>query len=301
MPDGALLVDVDRSTFPNLALMHISAWRKQEGLKCGFHINDPAEVWASCVFKANRHKADGLKFLYPDALVDIGGSGISLNKSLPDEVNHLMPDYGLYPDLDYSLGFSTRGCIRNCPFCIVPKKEGGVHINQHPREWHNPNFKKIMFLDNNILALESWFYEVADWIKSNKLIVDFNQGLDIRLVNDTIAETLAELRPFRIWRIAFDNIAYKDALIRGVGCLTRAGINVRSNVQSYVYVDSDNDFNDALTRCNILRGLGICPFVMLNRDAKRTQRLTDLKRWCMPWFFYKMPFEDYNHSFKGVA
>lgn len=158
-----------------------------------------------------------------------------------------------------------------------------------------------MFLDNNILALESWFYEVADWIKSNKLIVDFNQGLDIRLVNDTIAETLAELRPFRIWRIAFDNIAYKDALIRGVGCLTRAGINVRSNVQSYVYVDSDNDFNDALTRCNILRGLGICPFVMLNRDAKRTQRLTDLKRWCMPWFFYKMPFEDYNHSFKGVA
>lgn len=296
---GALLVDVDRSSFPNLALMHISTWRKNAGLECGFNINDPSEIWASCVFKANRHKADGLKFLYPDAKIDIGGSGISLTKQLPEEVTHLMPDYSIYPQVDYSLGFSSRGCIRNCPFCIVPKKEGRAYISQHPREFHNPQFKKIMLLDNNILALRSWFFEVADWIINNNLKVDFNQGLDVRLIDPEIAEKIADLKPISIWRIAFDNMAYKDALIRGVNHLIKAGVDVRHKVQSYVYVDSDKDFLDALNRCDILRNLGICPFIMLNRDAKRTQRLTNLKRWARPWIFFSIPFEDFSTDYKA--
>ncbi len=75
-----LLVDVD-STIPNLALMHISTWKKAEGNEVGFSVTDPDEIYASCVFDWNRHKTDGLRFMYPDARIDIGGSGVSL--SLP--------------------------------------------------------------------------------------------------------------------------------------------------------------------------------------------------------------------------
>lgn len=82
MTDGTLLVDVD-STIPNLALMHISTWKKEQGQQVGFNIPDPAEVYASCVFDWNRHKTDGLRFLYPEAKIDIGGGGIDLRKNLP--------------------------------------------------------------------------------------------------------------------------------------------------------------------------------------------------------------------------
>lgn len=111
-----LLVDVD-STIPNLALMHISTWKKAEGNDVGFGIIDPDEVYASCVFKWNAHKVDGLKFFYPNATIDVGGSGTyALKKSLPKGVDQMMPDYSIYPDCDYDLGFTSRGCNRNCTF-----------------------------------------------------------------------------------------------------------------------------------------------------------------------------------------
>lgn len=72
---GALLIDID-STIPNLALMHISTWRKTEGLETGFRISDPEEVWASVVFHKNRHLVDGLRWIYPTAKIDIGGGGV---------------------------------------------------------------------------------------------------------------------------------------------------------------------------------------------------------------------------------
>lgn len=79
MTDGVLLVDVD-STIPNLALMHISTWKKEGGQRVGFNISDPAEIYASCVFDWNRHKTDGLRFLYPEAKIDIGGGGLTCTK-----------------------------------------------------------------------------------------------------------------------------------------------------------------------------------------------------------------------------
>lgn len=75
-----LLVDVD-SKIPNLALMHISSWRKSLGDEVGFSVSDPDRVYASCVFDWNRHKVDGLRVFYPTAEIDVGGSGLSL--SLP--------------------------------------------------------------------------------------------------------------------------------------------------------------------------------------------------------------------------
>lgn len=292
-----LLIDID-STIPNLALMHISTWKKNQGNEVGFNIPEPDEVYASCVFKKNRHLVDGLRFYYPNAMIDIGGGGVDLDKHLPDGVDFLMPDYSLYPDCDFDLGFTTRGCNRGCYFCIVPKKEGKFHINQHPSEFHHPSHKKIVLLDNNILLNKDWFFEVTDWIIANGMSVDFNQGLDIRLMDNQIAKRIAELKPIRSWHFAFDSMNYRDAVDKGIELMREAGVDLRNKSNWYVYLHNDDGWEDALERCNILRNHNVLPYIMLNQDAKRTQRMTDLKRWTRPQCFFKVPFEMYGRSIR---
>lgn len=291
----ALLVDID-SKFPNLALMHISTWKKSEGYEVGFNISDPDEVWASVVFSWNRHKVDGLRMFYPDAKVDIGGVAYDLKKNLPREVDLMMPDYSLYPEWDCDLGFTTRGCNRGCYFCKVTPKEGGFHINQHPSEFHDPAHKKVVLMDNNILWDKDWFFEVTDWILENGLKVDFNQGLDIRLMDGDIAKRLRELRPISHWHFAFDDMDYKDEVLEGIRLLNEAGVNVRSNTNWYVYLHDDSQFEDALERCRILREHKALAYLMVNRNAQRTQRMTDLKRWTRPQIFFQTDFDGYVRS-----
>lgn len=288
----ALLVDVD-SKFPNLALMHISTWRKSLGIETGFNIADPDEVWASVIFKWNRHKVDGLKYWYPDAKIDIGGVAYDLRKNLPAEVDLMMPDYSLYPEWQSDLGFTTRGCDRGCYFCVVTRKEGRFHIHQHPEEFHDPKHRSIVLMDNNILWDKSWFFEVTDWIIEHKMKVDFNQGLDIRLMDKDIARRIKELKPLKKWHFAFDSLDYKDNVLSGIHMLREAGVNIRSMTNWYVYMHNDDQYDSALERCNLLRAEDALPFIMVNRDAERTIRMTDLKRWTRPQIFFSTSFEDY--------
>ena len=137
-----LLIDVD-SKIPNLALMKISAWHKAKGdnvtLVHGSQVDltdPPDQIYASIIFKKNKHLLDYLLSSYQEILIDISGSGYDLKKELPEEIENMAPDYSLYPELNYSIGFSSRGCIRNtktCPFCIVPIKEGRFTRAQHPK------------------------------------------------------------------------------------------------------------------------------------------------------------------------
>jgi len=110
-----LLVDFD-SKIPNLALMKLSAWHKQKGDLVGFDIQDPDQVYVSVVFSKNKSQAAGLTTMFPNSMISFGGPGWDLQNFLPEEIEKIKPDYDLYPS-EYSQGYTTRGCIRKCPFC----------------------------------------------------------------------------------------------------------------------------------------------------------------------------------------
>lgn len=294
MSDGCLLVDVD-SVRPNLALMHVSAWKKAEGMRVGFDVPDPEEVYISCVFRENRSKALGIARMYPDAKVDVGGSGVDLSKTLPPEVDRMMPDYSLY-GIDYDLGFTSRGCDRECPFCIVTPKEGRFHRYQHPSEFHDRGHRKAMWLDNNVLLDKPWFYEVTEWAMAEGVSVSFNQGLDLRLVDAGVAERVASLRTMECWHFAFDSMSYRDHVERGLALLRDAGLNLRGCLV-YVYIRDDSQFEDALARCNILRDMGTVPYLMRDRAGRPfSKRVIDLARWCHPQIVFGCTFDEYRRG-----
>lgn len=299
-----LLIDVD-SKIPNLALMKISAYHKAHGDEVGFNISDPDKIYASVIFRKNAHAVDGLRFYYPNAEIDIGGSGYDLAKKLPDEIEEMTPDYDLYPDCESYYGFTTRGCIRNCYFCIVRKKEGKFRrlyedvddMWDHfiPENINGKMFDRITFFDNNILADKQWFLELARDLdyKRYGYKVDFNQGLDIRLVDREIAEALAKMRPINDWKFAFDDMGYKDDVLHGIQILKDAGIDTKAKCIFYIYCHGDEQYDDAVARMRILKENRASAYVMLNMDAPKTARLRRLKRWSRPWLFWSIDIEEY--------
>lgn len=296
------LIDID-SKIPNFALMKISAYHKEKGDYVSLkYIENPDMVYISVIFKKNKKTAVSCaynyKCLYPDIKIDIGGPGYDLYKKLPDEIENHEPDYDLYPGIDYSIGFTTRGCIRNCPFCIVPLKEGSLKKVSNIKAIHNPKFDKIKLLDNNILANKANFVEVANYCIDNNLKLDISQGLDARLLTKESAQLLSKIEPITTFCFAFDSLAYKPHVIRCIELLKDAGIDVRHKVQFYVYCDNsiigEYGFNSALKRCKILKEHGTNPYVMLNIDREPTKAMKHLKRWAnRKAIFWSCDFEDY--------
>ncbi len=307
MTSGILLIDVD-SKIPNLALMKISRYYKNLGYEVGFNVTDPEYIYASCIFKKNKHRLDGLEFLYPNAIIDKGGSGFSLTKNLSDQIERMTPDYNLYPDCDRFYGFTTRGCIRNCHFCIVSKKEGkfkrlystGHECLANIMGSDPYRFKKIEFLDNNILADKEWFMELTSEIMKfnirHKLYVDFNQGLDVRLLDSEIAERLSRLKPITCWKFAFDSMAVKEDVLRGIQLLKDAGIDTHHKVMFYVYCHNGEQVPDAVARCRILKENNVTAYSMINIDVEPTYEMKKLKHWTRPWSFWKVDYDDYRYG-----
>jgi hypothetical protein len=125
-----LLLDVD-SRLPNLALMKLSRYFKEQGRHVVLARHDAlipgaGAVYASCVFPfpVSQRRVLKLRKYYGDSLI-LGGSGVDVLKRLPEEIENIPADYSLYPELEErAIGFITRGCPFQCPFCIVPIKEG---------------------------------------------------------------------------------------------------------------------------------------------------------------------------------
>lgn len=199
------LVDVDgHNGFPNLALMKLSAYYKAHGASVEWAnmFNHYDIVYKSKVFTFSEDD----DFCYNADEIQKGGTGYKdYKKVLPDEIEHICPDYDLY-DVDYAMGFTTRGCIRHCPFCLVHDKEGMIHPHADIQEFLADR-KKAVLLDNNIVASKHGIRQL-EWCRENRIAVDCNQGLDARILckSEYLCNLVADLPPFenRGIRIACD-------------------------------------------------------------------------------------------------
>ena len=237
-----LLVKID-GKMPNLALMKLSAHHKMQGDHVGLHIKDPQRVYISVIFKQNYPQAQGVKAFYPEADCFIGGPGLDkpntlhssqttrmgwdITLSLPFDIDDVMPDYDLF-GCDFSMGFTMRGCFRNCPWCIVPRLEGAVRVGTPIKKFHHPDHKKIVLLDNNFFAGPNW-RPTLKYIQDHGLKVNFNQGLDIRLMNEEMAGLLADTKCYS-WSFgtamlyfAWDRMDIEAQVRKGIEMLLEAG------------------------------------------------------------------------------
>lgn len=200
LPRGTiLLIDID-SRLPNLALMKLSRYYMERGHKVvlarkSSKIKSAKGVYASSVFfsPASTRRVAVLREYYGDSLI-VGGSGVDIHSRLPQKIEKLPADYSLYPELgDSAIGFLTRGCPFKCPFCIVPVKEGKTHQVGNLDELLQNDRKKLILLDDNILS-HSRAGEILEDMARRNIQVNFNQTLDIRLLDKAKSRLLRRIR-----------------------------------------------------------------------------------------------------------
>jgi hypothetical protein len=251
------LIDID-SKIPNIALMKLSAFHKQRG--------DDVEWWQGPLFHSQYDKVYASKvfdFTQMPELpedVEVGGTGYDLKKALPEEVEYRCPDYSLYPDCDYSIGFYTRGCHRKCKFCKVPEKEGDIRFHQRIEGFENPKGKHWVFLDNNILAYTDC-NSFLQYIIDQKLKVDFNQATDIRLVDEDKAKLLSRIKWTSFYRFSFDWVGMDKLIKEKVALLIESGLKAYK-MFCFVLIGYNTTEEEDLYRVELLRSLKIDPFVM---------------------------------------
>ena len=289
------LVDID-SRIPNLALMQISAYHKQLGDVVGFDVAHPDLVYVSCIFSKNAGQARGVAGFYPNSHVIFGGSGFYGNladfkRKIPEGALRIMPDYSLYPKIDYDLGFTTRGCFRSCPFCIVRAKEGNIQKWQHISDFHDSKHGTVHLLDNNMYALSDWFFENTDYILENNLKLRVVPGFDIRILSEEIAERLKLIKWDGMINFAWDNVGDEKKVLSGIEILKQVGFNLRQEIGFYVLVEFDTSHDQDLHRVRTLREIGTNAFVM---QYKRTPFSVALARWAnRRALYWSMDIADY--------
>lgn len=245
------LIDLD-GKFPNLALMKISAYHKQNGDTVDFAtIGNYDKLYISKLFKFSELN---LNTLITAKETIIGGSGYDLSVHLPNEIEICEPDYSIYPMYDFSLQFYSRGCIRNCPFCIVRQKEGNIK-SVKPMAL-NPNGNRIEVLDNNFFANPEWKSAIDDLL-STKQTVNLH-GVDVRIMNEEQAYWLNKLKHHKQIHIAWDNP--EDNIIPRIEEMIK---HVKPyKIMCYVLIGYWSTPEQDLYRIEKLREMKIDPFVM---------------------------------------
>ena len=294
------LIDVDGHHFPNLALMKLSAWHKQQGDNVewwwGFGHYD--RVYISKVFDQT-YSPD-----IPDPLnateIIKGGTGYGLDNKLPEAVEHMYPDYSLYPKLtgygedlkqQIAYGFLTRGCPRGCPFCIVAGKEGrrSVKVADLSEFWHGQG--NVELLDPNLLACSERL-DLLEQLADSRAKVNFNQGLDIRLTTPEVAAVLGQIRVKRL-HFAWDN-PHDDLRQRFKDFASWYPRKASSGKSVYVLVNFGSTMEENLYRIYTLQDLSYDPYVMVYDKPNAPEEIRQLQRWCnSKAIFRSCRFEDY--------
>lgn len=299
------LIDVDGHNFPNLALMRISAYHKARGDQVEWWWSDFIHydiVYMSKIF-SDAYTKDVSEPLNADKAIK-GGTGycISLvdgievfdkskNEELPPEIEKMFPDYSLYPQFDFAVSMTSRGCPRGCSFCHVAAKEGrcSVKVADVSDFWNGQ--KEIRILDPNITACKEKRNLMRQYIETGA-ILDFTQGLDIRLLNDDDLADINQMR-LRTLHFAWDNP--KDDLEGKFRNFAR-GFRRKSNIgMVYCLTNFNSTMEENLYRIYTLRDMGYDPYVMVYDKPHAPKEIKMLQRWCNNKIIFKSckRFEDY--------
>ena len=287
------LIDVDGHNWPNLALMKLSDWHKAKGDTVEWHAgwSHYDVVYMSKVF-SDAYSQDAFTPANTDAVIR-GGSGYAIrtvsgveiydpaaDKSLPEAVEHMMPDYSLYPNLtkDTAYGRLTVGCPKRCAWCHVCAMQGAASRRVADLDEFWQGQRNITLLDPNILACADRDRLLLQLAVSGARI-DFNQGLDIQRMDTDVISLLNRCKIPR-YRFAWDDpsVDLTDQFAR-VGDALRT--KSRSAKMVYVLANFGSSTpDDVLFRIYILRSLNYDPYVMIYDKPNAQQIYLDLQRWC---------------------
>ena len=251
--------------FPNYALMKISAWHKAQGdnVEWWNPLKNYDVVYSSKIFDFTPENP-----YLPENTIR-GGTGyadVPIWQQLRQEVDQLFPDYSIYPACDYAIGYITRGCPNNCRWCVVPSKEGEIKPYRSWRQLIRPDSKKLVLMDNNILASDFGIAELESMTGSGYAI-DLNQGMDARLVDEHIAKILAGLKWIKYIRFSCDRQAQIEPIMRTAELLSKYGVKP---YRLFIYLLVTSDIENAAHRVEQLKRLGgITIYAQAERNSRR--------------------------------
>lgn len=276
------VINID-SRLPNLALEKV----KKFYLDKGFIVESQTRLigkipsYVSVLFENNRHKVTPYEGI-PDTY--IGGTGYDAKIKLPPEVDVVKPRI--------NLGYTTRGCNRSCPFCLVHIAEGGIHIVGDIYDIWDGMSKTVTLLDNNILQTPEHFKLICGQAQKEGLTLDFNQGLDFRLINDDIAMMLEGTR-LKDVRLALDSPKLIPQFKESLETLRK--FKIRRDPLVYVLVGFDTSWDEDMERILFLKSQGCRPYVQRYKTVIGISRYSVMAEWCNQfWTLQKMSFEEFE-------
>ena len=306
------LIDVDGHHFPNLALMRISAYHKS--------IGDTVEWWWSdfvhydVVYKSKIF-SDAYSQDVPDPLnadkIIKGGTGYAIRLSegaeiydktkdpeLPPQIERMKPDYTIYPQFDFAVSMTSRGCPRGCAFCHVGAKEGKCSVKVADVSDFLCGQKEIKVLDPNITACRDKRDLMQQYVDTG-VYIDFTQGLDIRLLD---MADIADINRMRIKEIHFAWDNPKQDLTAKFAAYAQSAKHRPHGSFGVVYVltNFNSNMEDNLHRIYTLRDLGYDPYVMIYNKPGASPEIRHLQRWCNnKRIFRSCSFNDYKTKEKN--
>ena len=308
------LISVDSHNFPNLALMRISAYHKAKGDAVEWWWSDLEHydiVYMSKVF-SDAYSKDRPEPMNADVVIK-GGTGYAINlgsdgketldskrhQELPPEIERCFPDYSIYPQYQFAVSMTTRGCPRQCGFCHVSKKEGcrTVKVANVSDFWNGQ--KEIKVLDANLTACPDK-RDLMRQYKDTGALLDFTQGLDIRLLTD---EDMNDLNAMRLKNIHFawddpnqELRPYFERYAKETKHKPHGGFGTVYILTNYENCTVEEHLERALKRIYAVTELGYFPYLMVYNKATADKRIKNLQRWCNNIVIFKScpRFEDYR-------
>jgi hypothetical protein len=295
----------------NIKLIHgelLNEYNKEFERGLSIVSNAHKEFFPDIVIKSKVFTWTKDKNLYSNGEYLQGGTGIDITKKINPDIDRSYPDYNLYNGLyrkfslkfeDAGIGFITRGCYRNCPFCFIPEKEGMIHEYMKIEDFKKPDSNNLILLDNNIIAHKHGLSEI-ERMKEMGLYVDFNQGLDPHIISRSskVAKLLSGLNWINMTRLACDEQKDKEALKQAVALLKKH--KCKGRLFAYTIINPDVD--EAYDRIKYVDSLNVIPYAQSLRDKYNTPPtiyMQALQKWvssAVGGGFYAFSFEDYLNN-----